>query len=278
MGGLEGYERITPKPRGCKFGRLGRTGRYILRGAVALACICLILVGFLIKDSFRTFAPMTITKDKETVILLHGIARTGRSMNTIEADLRAQGYQTVNITYPSTTQNLDEIVKTLRGGALSDEFWAAAGDVHFVTHSMGGLVARRYLEHYPEGNVRRVVMLGPPNKGSEVADFIADWDLYKQVYGPAGQDLTTHAATPPALPPQVEVGVIAGTQSWLAPLSALLLGGASDGRVSVEATKIDGMKDHIAMSATHSFIMYHPSVKRQVLHFLRNGSFDHPKP
>lgn len=275
MGGLEGYDRIMPKPRSCA---LRRGVRFILRGAVASLLICLIIVGFLIQDSFRSIPPMTITKDKETVVLLHGIARTGRSMNTIEADLRKEGYQTVNITYPSTTQNLDAIVETLRGGALSDEFWAAAGEVHFVTHSMGGLVARRYLEKYPEGNVRRVVMLGPPNKGSAVADFISGWEAYKTVYGPAGQDLTTTAATPAALPPQVEVGIIAGTHRWLAPLSSLLLGGASDGRVSVESTRLDGMKDHISMPATHSFIMYHPSVKRQVIHFLKNGSFNRPQP
>ena len=216
---------------------------------------------------------------RETVVILHGIARTGASMAPMDRALRAAGYETVVVTYPSQKQDLQGIAATLRAGALSEEFWRSVGRVHFVTHSMGGLVARRYLADYrdavPAEKLGRVVMLAPPNGGSEVADLLHRLPPYRWYYGPAGQELTTAARRRDAVPPHYETGIIAGTKEWTYIVAAFVVPGPSDGRVSIENTKWEGMKDHIALPATHTFIMDSAAAQRQAVHFIREGKFDH---
>ena len=216
---------------------------------------------------------------QDKVVLLHGIARTGASMQGMDDALRAAGYETLVITYPSTDRDLDGIAAALRAGALSADFWSKAGRVHFVTHSMGGLVARRYLKAYrdsiPPGKLGRVVMLAPPNRGSHVADLIHGLPPYDWYYGPAGQELTSAARAAADDPLYYETGIIAGEKEWPYIVAAFVVPGRSDGRVSVENTKIPGMKDHLVVPATHTFIMDRPDVQRQTVHFLREGIFHH---
>lgn len=216
---------------------------------------------------------------QEKVVLLHGIARTGASMKSMETALQAAGYETVSITYPSTDKNLDEIAAYLRGGALSEEFWKSAGRVHFVTHSMGGLVARRYLQNYrdviPAERIGRVVMMAPPSQGSHVADLIHDLPPYDWYYGPAGQELTSAARAAADEPLYYETGIVAGEKEWPYIVAAFVVPGKSDGRVAVENTKIPGMKDHVVVPATHTFVMDRPDVQRQVVYFIKEGTFHH---
>ncbi|MCB9978139.1 MAG: alpha/beta fold hydrolase [Rhodospirillales bacterium] len=217
----------------------------------------------------------------ETVVLLHGIARTGKSLRTLEAALQAQGYRTLAVTYPSTTEDLEAIAETLGRGDLNPEFWGTAQKVHFVTHSMGGLVAQKYLDRYradisPE-KMGRVVMLAPPNGGSEVADFLSALPAYQWIYGPAGQELTTAARAKDAHDLWYELGIIAGNKTWPYPVASFVVQGPGDGRVSVEKTKIDGMKDHITIDATHTFIMDRKDTHDLVSGFLKNGVFTHEK-
>lgn len=216
---------------------------------------------------------------QDKVVLLHGIARTDASMKSMEAALQAAGYETLAITYPSTDKDLDGIAADLRGGALSEAFWQIAGQVHFVTHSMGGLVARRYLQNYrdavPAEKIGRVVMLAPPSQGSHVADMIHKLPPYDWYYGPAGQELTSAARAAADEPLYYETGIIAGEKEWPYIVAAFVVPGKSDGRVSVENTKISGMKDHVVVPATHTFIMDRPDVQKQAVHFIREGIFHH---
>lgn len=213
----------------------------------------------------------------DTVVLLHGVAKSSRDMAPVENALREAGYETVNIDYPSQDENLDGIARWLRENALTETFWANAETVHFVTHSMGGLVARRYLHVYrteiPEGKLGRVVMLAPPNRGSEVADLLEHLPPYKWYYGPAGAELTTKTQDGIDEQPWYELGVIAGTREWTYPVAAFVVPGKSDGRVSVERTKIEGMADHTTLPATHTFIMNKKEVHDLVFEFLKNGHF-----
>ncbi|MBU0799731.1 MAG: alpha/beta fold hydrolase [Alphaproteobacteria bacterium] len=225
-------------------------------------------------------APVSATEaPRETVVLLHGIARTDASLERLEKILQQAGYDTLAITYPSTKEDIDGIASFLNKGPLSPQFWAQAQKVHFVTHSMGGLVARRYLAAYhdvlPVEKVGRVVMLAPPNGGSEVADLTHKFPPYQWYYGPAGQELTTFARQKDQGAPWYEVGIIAGTKEWFYIVAAFVVPGKGDGRVSVESTKLPGMRDHITVPATHTFIMDRPDVHRQVVHFIREGVFHH---
>lgn len=214
----------------------------------------------------------------DKVVLLHGIGRTARSLDALEGALQDENYRTLSITYPSRRYDLDRLAAWLREIVLDAPFWdEATGRIHFVGHSMGGLLTRYYLDRYrveiPVRKIGRVVMLGTPHQGSEVADFWHKKWPYQRYYGPAGQQLTTAAMAQVAKKPYYELGMIAGTLSWPYVDSWFLLPDESDGRVRVASTKIEGMKDHICIPATHTFIMNRPDVHRQVAAFLKNGSF-----
>lgn len=215
---------------------------------------------------------------RETVVILHGIALKAERMGKVEAALQEKGYDTLAITYPSTTKTIDEIAVWLHEKHLTKEFWNKAEKVHFVTHSMGGLVARRYLEKYRQTEkLGRVVMLAPPHGGSEVADTIHNLPPYKWYYGPAGEELTTAAQAQNTDKPYYELGIIAGTKEWPYIVAAFVVPGKSDGRVSVENTKIEGMTDHVTVNGTHTFIMDKPEVHAQIVHFLGKGEFEREK-
>ncbi len=227
------------------------------------------------------FAPLPAkaAKAAEMVVILHGIAKTGSSMKSLERALQGAGYDTLSITYPSTERDLDGIADWLRQTQLTEGFWNENDTVHIVAHSMGGLVARRYLDRYqetvPRDHLGAVVMLAPPNGGSEVADLIHNLPPYKWYYGPAGAELTTAAQAVNHSDIHYDLGIIAGTKEWPYIAAAFVVPGKSDGRVSVENTKLAGMKDHITVNATHTFIMDKPDVHKQVLSFLKHRKFDH---
>lgn len=208
------------------------------------------------------------------VLLLHGISRTALSMRPLERALRGVGYATLNPTYPSRRRSLIELADGLaplvRSFAASDD-----GPLHIVTHSMGGLVARALLGRHRPERLGRVVMLAPPNAGSEIADLLHRNPLYRRWFGPAGAQLVTRrdeALSSLLGSADFELGVIAGTRS-LYPLGSLLLPRPNDGRVSVAATCLDGMADHLALPVSHPLIVRDREAIRATIAFLRDGQF-----
>lgn len=211
-------------------------------------------------------------KAHECVILLHGLARSDSSFSTLASNLSAHGYATINYGYPSTDHTVEKLAQDAISDALSQ--CPEQSQIHFVTHSMGGILVRQYLSVNTIDDIGRVVMLGPPNKGSQVVDNLKDVPGFKMINGPAGMQLGTGEASAPNQlgPANFEVGIIAGTRSINLILSTMLPG-KNDGKVSVENTKLDGMVDHISLPVTHPFMMKNKKVMSQVLHFLRFGTF-----
>jgi pimeloyl-ACP methyl ester carboxylesterase len=211
----------------------------------------------------------------EGVILLHGLARTSQSMERMAAALTAAGYVVANIDYPSRTQPIGTLSESVVGGAMADARLNNCSRIHFVTHSLGGILVRSYFSKHTDPRLGRVVMLGPPNRGSEVVDRLKGWSLFKKVNGPAGSELGTDAqSVPNTLPPvNFELGVIAGDRSinWI---NSLMIAGPDDGKVSVDRTKVAGMKEHLVLHVTHPFIMKNRTVIEHTLRFLQTGQFN----
>lgn len=216
---------------------------------------------------------MSNRKD-ELVVILHGIGMTTLRMAWIEFGLRRAGYTTLNIGYPSLRKDLAGCADFVRS-RLSAYPTANYRKIHFVTHSMGGLVALELLAAKSDFSIDRAVLIAPPFRGSEVADFLHKYRLYKLAFGPAGLQLTTQMRnslefTPPA---ETEIGIIAGTRGYEYPffLHIMKKTGEHDGLVSVQSTQIPGAKDHITIRMSHSFLL-EKSVN-QVIHFLDHGRF-----
>ena len=206
-------------------------------------------------------------------------------MGRLEAFLSARGYRVVNFDYPSTRESIERIADTFIPKAIAQCRVDPTDKIHFVTHSLGGIIVRQYLQSntLPEGS--RVVMLAPPNHGSELTDYFETFCFYKWIYGPAGQELGTDPeSTPNRLKPiDIEVGILAGNRS-MNPIFSPIIPGPDDGRVSVDHTTMAEMTDFLVIPTSHNGIVSNPAALKQVAHFLEHGKFDHrgdgpdPKP
>lgn len=214
----------------------------------------------------------------QPVVLLHGLARSAGSLDKLEARLQQAGYTTCNVDYPSTRYPVETLVREHVLPAIRACVGDAPATVHFVTHSMGGILVRQLRRSVPDLPVGRVVMLGPPNHGSELVDRMGDWRLFRWINGPAGQQLRTGPKGLPAQlgPADFELGIIAGDAPFLEPFTGYIAG-PSDGKVSLESARLEGMKGYLVLPVTHSLMMRDPLVIDQAVFFLQHGQFKVPE-
>jgi triacylglycerol lipase len=237
------------------------TSRYLFK---SLTCALLVLSG----------CSSSPQKGAESVIVLHGLRRTSASMVILVARLEDAGYGVTSFGYASTSEPMESLVDQLEATVTlccADH----ADNVHFVTHSMGGVLVRSYLSEQPEPHKGRVVMLSPPSQGSEIIDAFADSPRLRALFvGPAASQLGTDSAgiATQLGPARFDLGIITGDRS-LSPIGSWLIPGPDDGKVAVGRANVEGSADFLVISATHTFIMNRKDVARQVVHFLRNGRF-----
>lgn len=229
---------------------------------------------------FQSLAVASVqSAPQECVILLHGLARTSYSMAKIEDALQEAGFAVANIDYPSRSYPIEELADDAVNQGLQDCRGREASRIHFVTHSMGGILVRYYLSRHDIAELGRVVMLGPPNQGSEVVDEFSGVPGFAAFNGPAGLQLGTGPDSIPNRlgPVDFTVGVIAGTGS-VNPILSATLPDVDDGKVTVARTQVEGMADFITVDTTHTVIMRNADVIGQTLAFLRQGRFIHDAP
>jgi len=206
-----------------------------------------------------------------TVVLLHGLARGHRSLSPVRRALERAGFPTWARSYPSRARPIADLARETAARIRDD---VPDGELAAVTHSLGGILVRHMGALLP---FRAVVMLAPPNRGSRVAQAFASHPLYRWFYGPAGAELADPSRWPP---PPSPFAVIAGTRgldpknpvTWLT-RRAIPAAEPSDGTVTVEETRLDGMAAFATVDASHTFIARHPEVHALVLRFLRDQHF-----
>lgn len=252
----------------------------VLSGALALFLSAAVILSACARTGIAIQEPARDKALNECVVLVHGLARTLHSMDDIQDRLTAAGYHTVNLGYPSTEKTIEELVADYFPGALQKCQQFQPSTIHFVTHSLGGIILRSVLQGYRPENMGRVVMLSPPNHGSEAADRLKDRWFYKWFNGPAGQQLTTDEASFPNQLGAVDypVGVITGDRYiFFDYYLSSIIPGLDDGKVSIQSARLEGMHDFLVVHETHPFIMDAEYVQEETLYFLRNGKFQHRK-
>lgn len=219
-----------------------------------------------------------IDKHSECIILIHGLARTSRCMNKAASLLKTYGYDVINVNYPSRQKVISQLVSLHLRPAIKKSETKAYKQIHFMTHSMGGILLRYYLSTHSIKNLGKTVMLSPPNQGSEIVDKIGHLSLFYLLNGPAGRQLGTDKDSVPMQLGKLtfDTGIIMGYRS-INPLLSLLIPGKNDGKVAVERAKVKGMKDFLLVPSTHGFIMQRSKVIFQALYFIQHSIFFKPK-
>jgi len=201
-------------------------------------------------------------------------------MHDMALALEGAGYRVCNVAYPSREHSIAELSSRFVAPSIARCVPNAAEPVSFVTHSMGGIIVRELARAGLVRTFGRVVMLGPPNQGSEVVDALGDWRIFRAINGPAGGELgTSEDSVPQQLGPATfQVGIVAGNRSinWINSLA--MIPGADDGKVSIESAKLEGMQDFVIVRATHPLLMKDRDVIEQTLRFLTSGCFSHEEP
>ena len=242
------------------------------------------LIIFNMHTATATTTTVAVADTRELVVVLHGLNVTSLTMRRIERALERGGYRVVNRSYPSRTMPAEKIATQWLPQLLAASNAAAAPRVHFVAHSLGGIIVRLWLRDCATpANMGRVVMLAPPNHGSEIPDHFRAGALrrpfFRLITGVNGPRLGA-AATPDSLtrplgafPANVELGIIAGNR-WMNPLFLRWFAGENDGTVSVASTQLAGMRDHIVMPYSHTGILMRDAAVAQIIAFLRDGKFN----
>lgn len=242
--------------------------------SIFLAAASLLAILFSACASAPRTEVVTASLSDECVVLLHGLNRSWRAMRPMAEALQEAGLTTANVDYPSQSGNIEHIAPLAVGTGLSECRKTGAKRIHFVTHSIGGILLRYQNKQLPIADLGRVVMLAPPNRGSEIVDKTRDWPGFEMLSGDAGAQLGTDESSMPAQlgPVDFELGVIAGTRT-INPLMSALLPNPDDGKVSVASTQVDGMDDFLVVGNSHRYITRSDVVFRNTVSFLKDGHF-----
>ena len=248
----------------------------ILISSMILVCLSIMLT---MPGSIQASAKKpdrSVVQDRSCVVLLHGLGRTRSSMNRLQKAFEREGYLTSNIGYPSRKYSIEQLAFDAIPEGINRCMDQGADRIHFVTHSMGGILLRYYLKQESIQGLGHTVMLAPPNQGSEIVDEVGHMGFYKFILGPAGLQLSARPDSIPNTlgPVDYSVGIIAGNRpSFFDSQFANTIPGIDDGKVSIKSARLEGMNDFIVVPYSHTMIMKGDEVIVQALQYIREGSF-----
>ena len=249
---------------------------YFISKVVGVVVVSLVLVSCAVNPAMNNASLFLnqVIKDKECVVLVHGLWRSGFAMRSIASNLEDYGYQTISVDYPSTQDEIPELVQGYLLKSYHECKETGANKIHLVSHSMGGILIRQFLQHYSLPVGSKVVMLSPPNQGSELSEKFGDSWWYQWFVGPAGVSLSTKESGIILGLKEVKepIGIIAAYRDWsLWP--AAWLPEPNDGTVSVKSMKLDEMDDFILINSGHAMMRFNDEVQSQIRQFLALGQF-----
>ncbi len=219
---------------------------------------------------------VTAAQGSDCVVLLHGLNRSYRAMDKMAIGMQEAGFATANVDYPSQTETVEGLARLAVNEGLKKCRETNPKQIHFVTHSIGGILLRYAQSETPIPELGRVVMLAPPNQGSEIVDVTRDWPTAEIFSGEAGLQLGTDEDSIPSMlgPVDFDLGIVAGTGT-INPIFSAMLPQPNDGKVSVESTKVTGMNDFLIVDNSHRYITTSDFVIKNTAAFLRDGRFLH---
>jgi predicted alpha/beta hydrolase family esterase len=234
---------------------------------------------FMVLTLFSCFFCPTISASgsDDCVILLHGLGRTRCSMFKLEEALKSHHYIVINQNYPSTKKSMEEVAEVYIPFMVTQCLKHHPKHIHFVTHSIGGIILERYLEKNRLPQLDHIVMMSPPNHGSPWVDLFQNKWFLEFLLGPSIDQLATSKRDISLIQGPYKIGVIAGSYN-LNPLGRIVFNEPNDGKVAVSSTKMRQMDDFIALPVTHTFMMRNNRVEKQILYFLQHGHFIHTTP
>lgn len=214
-------------------------------------------------------------KNNDYIVILHGLRRSLKHMKKISAALHKENYNILQISYPSTLYPLDELIKMVleeigKYISINDK----KIKVHFVGHSLGGLIIRGLIKNNFIYNLGRIVMIGTPNQGNIFADYFTGYGIFEYLHGPVSEQLISDQKEFKHLFGEIrsELGIIAGNKVGNYYLGYLLQD-ANDGRVCVCDTILKGSKEHIIIHESHDELQTNPTVIQKTVNFIKNGKF-----
>jgi triacylglycerol lipase len=213
--------------------------------------------------------PIIQGEERPCVVLLHGLLRTSQSMEWIAQDLRKAGYRVVVPDYAGTRRTIPEHADWLND-FIQD---LPCDSVYLVTHSLGGLIARDYLSRYQPEKVKKLVMITPPNHGSERADHFRKNIFYRWIFGKVAQSVTSDSLLGPDNLgiPTCPFGIIAGGKGKSG--FDKDIPGNNDGVLSVRKTYLKGAQDFLIINASHNNILLKKETSDNIISFLKSNHF-----
>lgn len=216
----------------------------------------------------------------KVVVVLHGLVRSRQSMKGLVKYLHEHGeYSVVNVSYASTREPVGKHAKSL--ASVIGHLGPKVTEINFVAHSLGNLVIRHYLgdqiaaeDKQPDPRIKRIVMLAPPNNGSQFAIKFGDNKIFKAIWGTSGVELAKDwkILQQKLATPTQEFGIIAGGRGEESGRNPLLLGD-DDFVVTLEETRLPGAHDFTVVPVLHSLIMDDAKTREYALRFLWHGYF-----